>query len=94
MGERKEVLSFMIYMWNRWCMSEAAIVFNNSTVDAPNWNFSLGQHIWNKWLDFCNNYGTMGAAERLVAELDESNLNKLVERACSLYCGRKSIKNN
>lgn len=92
MNERKEVLSFMIYMWNRWSMTEAAIVFNgeDNTLNAS-WNYSLGEHIWNKWVDMCENYGVMGSAERLVAELDEDNLNKLVERACSLYCGRKSI---
>ena len=91
MNERKEVLSFMIYMWNRWSKSEAAIVFNGvDNTNDSSWNFSLGEHIWDKWVDFCENYGVMGSAERLVAELDENNLNMLVERACSLYCGRKN----
>ena len=92
MNDCKEVLSFMIYMWNRWCENEAAIVFNGvPRYDDPNWEYSIGNHIWNKWIHFCKDYGTMGSAERMVAELDETNLNKLVERACSLYCGRKSI---
>ncbi len=91
MNERKEVLSFMIYMWNRWSMTEAAIVFNgNSDTNSDSWTYSLGHHMWEKWLSNCKNYGVMGSAERMVAELDEENLNKLVERACSLYCGRKS----
>lgn len=34
----------------------------------------------------------MGSAERMVAELDTENLDKLVERACELYCGRESKK--
>lgn len=93
MNEHKEVLSFMIYMWNRWSMSEAAIVFNGyDNTNTDKWEFSIGHHIWKKWLNNCKNYGTMGSAERMVAELDEKNLNKLVERACSLYCGRESKK--
>lgn len=91
MNNRKEVLSFMIYMWNRWSKSECAIVFNGEDNSRDeSWLFSMGEHIWNKWVDFCESYGTMGSAERLVAELDEGNLNKLIERACSLYCGRSS----
>ena len=91
MNERKEVLSFMIYMWNAWTINECAYVFNGyDNVGASNWEYSLGEHIWNKWKSICEYYGVFGAAERLVAELDENNLNKLVNRACELYCGRQN----
>ena len=33
MDERKETLSFFIYMWNKWSMYEAAIVFNEKPYD-------------------------------------------------------------
>lgn len=47
MNERKEVLSFMIYMWNRWSMTEAAIVFNGyDNTNTDKWEYSLGHHMW------------------------------------------------
>lgn len=94
MEDKKELLSFMIYIWNRWCKEECAIVFNGKNdVDEPSWTFSLGEHIWNKWMTNYQYLGTStGCAERLVAELSEDNLQKIIDRACSLYYGRVNRK--
>jgi hypothetical protein len=85
MNERKEVLSFMIYMWNKWSINECAVIFNgaDNTKDQT-WCWSLGEHIWDKWREYNH------SVERFVANIDENCLNKIVERACSLYCGRKN----
>lgn len=84
MDERKETLSFFIYMWNKWSMNEASLVFNEKPYDENTWRFSFGEHMWNKYLDYDRRI------DRFVAEIDETCLSKLVERACSLYCGRKN----
>ena len=74
-------------MWNKWNKEEAASVFNNPGQD---WEYSLGEHIWNKWLDYCGNVGATAAPSMMVMSLDEGNLNKLIQRACTLYNGRRN----
>lgn len=86
MNENKETLSFFIYMWNKWSFDECMIVFNGNSDNE----FDIAHHIWNKYFSFVEDYGSHGAISRFVAELDESNLNKIISRACSLYCGRSN----
>lgn len=76
-----EVSSFFYYMWNAWCEEECAIAFKDASCG---WH-----HIWNKWCEACSRAGgPMGAAERLFAELSDSNQELLVKRALELYEGR------
>lgn len=74
------VLSYAIYMANAWSQSEAIAI----------WGENLGMHIWNKWLVFNETYGTHAASMKLIYELDSTNLEKLVERANTLYEGRRN----
>ena len=74
------VLSYAIYMANKWSQSEARIIWGNN----------LGEHIWNKWVTFNENYGTHAASMKLLYELDNECLEKLVERANALYEGRRN----
>ena len=74
------VLSYAIYMANAWSKSEAITI----------WGKMLGEHIWNKWVSYNELYGTHAASMKLVYELDNTNLEKLVERANELYEGRAS----
>lgn len=83
----KEVLSYHIYMWNKWGEQEAARVFNNP---GQEWQYSLGQHIWGIWLKHCDRVGSTAAPSLMVRDLDEDNLQKLVSRACELYNGRRN----
>ena len=74
------VLSYAIYMANAWSESEAKKTFGNL----------MGEHIWNKWVSYNENFGTHGANMKLIYELDSTNLELLVERANLLYEGRRS----
>ena len=86
-NQNNEVLSFHIYMWNKWNQAEAAAVFNQP---GQEWQYSLGEHLWNKWLDRCNQVGATAAVSIMVMDLDEGNLNKLIQRACKFYNGRRN----
>lgn len=77
-----ETLSYMIYMANRWGKDEAISIFGEM----------LGSHIWAKYMSYANNYSMYDAYSRLVFELDTDNLNLLLERATSIYDGRKFRK--
>ena len=83
-----ETLSYHIYMWNTWNRDECANIFNG---DGQEWEYSLGEHIWSKWVDYCNRVGATAAPSLMVANLSEGILNKLIERACTLYDGRKNL---
>ena len=84
----KEVLSFHMYMWNMWSKEECALVFNGNP-DTDDWVYTLGHHIWNKWIDYCDEVGSIAAPSLMIRDLSEDNLDKLVKRACKLYDGRK-----
>lgn len=79
-----DVTSFFFYMWNKWCESEARIVFADSCGGY--------KHYWNKWVYFCNEYGCRAAVDMLYGELDEGNRDKLVARALECFDGMKEIK--
>ena len=78
-NQNKEVLSFHIYMWNKWSKEECETVFGD-----------LADHIWDKWVDYCSETNSTTAPALLVRDLDEDNLDKLINRACELYDGRKT----
>ena len=75
------VSSYFFYMWNRWSHEECEAVYGN-----------MSAHIWKKWCAACTP-SVWGAAERLYAELSESNRQLLVERAVNLYDGKYEIDN-
>ena len=78
-NQNKEVLSFHMYMWNKWSKKECEIVFGD-----------LADHIWDKWVYYCAETNSMVAPALMVMNVDEDNLDKLINRACELYDGRKS----
>lgn len=82
MSKSNETLSYMIYMANRWGKDEAIAIFGEM----------LGNHIWAKYMSYANSDGMYAAYSRLVFELDTDNLNLLLERATSVYDGRKFRK--
>lgn len=80
-----EVLSFFIYMWNRFDKQECMTIFGSDP------DYGLGAHVWDKWTAARTKYPTVydGAAIAImVGDLDAENLNLLVRRACELYNGR------
>ena len=83
-GSKNDVTSFFFYMWNKWCESEAKIVFADSCGGY--------KHYWNKWVYFCNEYGCRAAVDMLYGELDEGNRDKLVARALECFDGMSEKK--
>lgn len=81
----KETLSYHIYMWNMWSKAECGIIFNEP---GQEWQYSLGEHIWDKWCNYCDKVGATAAPSMMVANLDETNLKKIIDRACNFYVGR------
>lgn len=94
MEHTNEALSYAIYMANAWNINECAKVFNgkDNSSDPDEWRFSIGEHIWNKYLEYVKTFTMFGAYMRLLYELDNNNLKKLLDRACELYDGRKNRK--
>lgn len=91
MNRANEALSYAIYMANRWNEYECSYVFNGySNIERDDYEYSLGHHIWNKYREYCENHGMYGAPMRLLYELDSTNLELLLNRACELYDGRKN----
>ena len=81
---KNDVTSFFFYMWNKWCESEAKIVFADSCGGY--------KHYWNKWVYFCNEYGCRAAVDMLYGELDEGNRDKLVASALECFDGMSEKK--
>lgn len=84
---KKETLSYHIYMWNKWSKNECAKIFNAKDQE---WQYSLGEHIWNKWQEYVKDVGQIAAPSLCVANFDEQTLYKIIDRACELYVGRKN----
>ena len=75
---KNDVSSFFYYMWNKWDINECDIAFG---ADAA--------HLWSKYCQYYSVYGAHGAISMLYANLSEYNRDRLVERACECYEGRK-----
>ena len=76
------VSSFFYYMWNAWSEEECKAVYGG-----------MYPHFWEKWC-VATDKGTFGAAERFYLELSEDNRRILVERAVSIYDGRRFRNRN
>ena len=76
------VSSFFYYMWNAWSEEECKAVYGG-----------MYPHFWKKWC-VATDKGTFGAAERFYLELSEDNRRILVERAVSIYDGRRFRNRN
>ena len=93
MEHTNEALSYAIYMANKWNINECALVFNGTyNAGTESFKFSDAEHIWNKYMEYYWKYTMYGAPMRLLYELDDNNLKKLLDRACELYDGRKNRK--
>ena len=71
------VSSFFYYMWNAWSKEECKVVYGGMYL-----------HFWKKWNALADK-SIYGAAERFYMELSEDNRRLLVERAVSIYDGRR-----
>lgn len=73
MNNKKAVDAFMLYLYNRWSINEAHLLFGNS----------LGEHIFNKWVHHRQN--TKLGDLYWYSELDNACRQKIVDRANEMY---------
>ena len=73
MKKNNEVESFMLYMFNRWCLDEAHLLFGES----------LGDHIYAKWTEKIEY--SIDRTMSWYGDLDKKCRDKLYERAIELY---------
>lgn len=83
----KEFRNVLLFMCNRWCKDESNIIFNGSDFDPEKWKYSLGYHMWEKWLQACeNHHGSLDCIASYILEgMDNENLQKVIDRTNELY---------
>ena len=83
----KEFRNVLLFMCNRWCKGESNIIFNGSDFDPEKWKYSLGYHMWEKWLQaFENHHGSLDCIASYILEgMDNENLQKVIDRTNELY---------
>ena len=85
--EERIIHAYMLFMWNANIESEFYRIFDGGFSDNP---YTLGKHIYNKWLNECDSVGRTAAAATLWPELDEESRSKIVAAAMERYgkeCG-------
>lgn len=82
----KDLRNVLLYFCNKWCKDESNLIFNGSDFDPDKWQYSLGWHIWNKWLEYCeNHHGSLDCIASFLLEIDVEKLSKFVKRAKEIY---------
>ena len=66
---------YFFFMWNRWDERECHKIFGEM----------LGNHLWNKWITYCQEKGSHHATSKFYAELDCTNREILVEYCIQYY---------
>lgn len=76
----------ILFLCNKWSKGEANLIFNGSDFDPEKWKYSLGEHIWNKWIYACENHnGSLDCIAWFLTDLDNTNLQKLIDRSIEYY---------
>ena len=72
----------LLFLFNKWSEEEANLIFNGSDFEPEKWKYSIGEHIWNKWLDaWENHHGSLDCIAYFLLNLDNSCLQKLIDRS-------------
>ena len=81
-----ELRQLLLYFCNKWCEEESNLIFNGSDFDPKNWQYSLGWHMWNKWIDACQNHnGSLDCIAWYLLDVDTENLTKFIDRVNECY---------
>lgn len=85
----KDFRNVLLYMCNRWDELECNMIFNDPCVSLFNnedYKYSIGWHIWNKWITACENHnGSLDCITYFILELDDRSLQKLINRSLEYY---------
>ena len=80
-----ETLSVLMYFCNTFNEDECHKLWGDGI-------YGLGEHMHNKFVSLSNSYGAFGAITLFLLDLDSNNYQKVIDRACELYNGRKNRK--
>ena len=72
---RTYINNYFMYMWNHWDYKTCIEIFNDR----------LGQHIWEKWIAICQDYGSTGGVAVLWSQIDGECQQKLATIANDYY---------
>ena len=71
----KEFRNVLLFICNRWSEEECKFIYGY-----------LGPHIWNKWIEGCeNHHGSLDCIAWFILELDNECLQKLINRSSEYY---------
>ena len=75
MTHKQSINNYLMYMWNHWDYKTCIEIFDKI----------LGQHIWEKWINICEDYGSTGGVAVLWSKLDGECQQKLATVANNYY---------
>ena len=78
-------LSVLMYFCNKFNEYECYTLWGNGIYD-------LGEYMFKKFMNYSETYGRFGAIPMFLLDLDSENYQKVIDRACELYNGRKNRK--
>ena len=83
----KDFRNVLLFMCNRWDETECSMIFNEFPPCDSKYVYSLGWHIWNKWIeDHDNHHGPIDCITFFILEaLDTECLQKLINRSIEYY---------
>lgn len=72
----------LLFLCNKWSKEEANLIFNGYDFDIEKWKYSIGEHIWDKWINACEtHHGSLDCIAFFLLELDNSCLQKIIDRS-------------
>ena len=72
----------LLFIYNKWSKGEANLIFNGYDFDIEKWKYSIGEHIWDKWINACEtHHGSLDCIAFFLLELDNSCLQKIIDRS-------------
>ena len=80
-----ETLSVLMQFCNKFNEHECYILWGDGI-------YGLGEHMFKKFTNYSETYGRFGAITMFLLDLDSENYQKVIDRACELYNGRKNRK--
>jgi hypothetical protein len=82
----KEFRSVLFYFCNRWSQDESNLIFNGKDFDINNWKYSMGEYMWNKWINAYENHnGPIDCISSYIFDIDNNCLQKFINRTEEIY---------
>lgn len=75
MNKKSELDCYLFFMWNVW----------NYDICIKLFGVCLGEHIYRKWMNYCEEIGCVGAAASFYSALDSDKRRRIVECAVAHY---------